>query len=121
MTQTELEDHFVAIENIHPPWDSHERRLTRYHCDQGVFSVGGTWSAGPSGVKWERKGLVHDPSTWDYMEKAANMDIEWLEKKLEQYQVGLSDPTCKDKIFSFTGIGDSIFYDADIDDEEQAR
>lgn len=118
MTKAERDDYFFAIEQINPPWDSREKHLNRrYH--KSVFNVGGTWSAGPSGVKWERRGLVHDPSTWDYMEIAANMDIEWLEKELERFQAGLSDPTCKNKIFSFTGVGDSVFYDVDIDDEEQ--
>lgn len=58
----------------------------------------GFWSRGPSRVKWDIDGWEHLPSTWDTLNAAADMDIEWLKGQVKAYQWDMPEPYNKNPL-----------------------
>ncbi|QDS74086.1 hypothetical protein FKW77_009560 [Venturia effusa] len=64
------------------------------------------WNRGPSRINWHKRGVNHPPSTWNSLNEAADKDIEWVTKKLQEFYNSLPESFIKSRLPSkFSSLG----------------
>ncbi|KAE9991644.1 hypothetical protein EG327_011265 [Venturia inaequalis] len=101
LTEEEMEK---ERQKIQPPWDI-RCEVINGNSDSKFWVGHASWNRGPSGIQWDGTGREHAPSTWDQQEltNAADVDIEWLENSLKEYQRSLSSSELSSRTFVFLG------------------
>lgn len=102
LTEEEVE---IERQKHQPPWDI-RREAVNCHVNTTLWPRHSSWNRGPSRIQWDGTGREHAPSTWHQQElaNAADVDIEWLENSLKEYQSSLSPWELSSKTFVLNSV-----------------